>query len=201
MNDQKIVTNPTTEYQRKAIQKIEESIEKISQDSHWHLPKDVGIEFRVTFDLSSVRAGGICHYDPFKQIITVQLHADALELYGDQYVNQTVVHEFSHAVQFVNYPHSKSHGREFKMFMRFFGVPTDRCHNYDLRQFKPTRKLRKPAKKFEYVCACQTHWIGAVRHKNIQKGSRFHCRTCRQPLVLKEVVGLDYNKDLVPAMA
>ncbi len=179
-----IVSNPSTPLQHKVITKINELCAYAKANSQLKLPEDEYCHLEVRFDLDSIRVGGQAIYDRLKNLMTIEVHEKALEFYNDQYIDQTIVHEFCHIMQFTNYPRSKAHGREFKNLMRFFGVPELRCHEYDLRQFKPARKPRKPAMKFQYNCKCgYAHMVGKKKHTNMMSGINYRCTICKGRLV------------------
>lgn len=174
---------PKTELQEKAVQKLTELFER-AERKHLKVPKDLGINVDVSFNLTSVTTGGFATYNWTQKTMTLEFHKNALETYSDEYINQTVTHEFCHLICYLNYPSDSGHGKFFKSLMRNFGAEPKRCHNYDLRQFKPSRAVRKTAQKFEYRCDCMVHPIGKTRHNNIQKAkTSFHCKHCRKTLV------------------
>jgi SprT protein len=171
---------PDVTPQAKALAKIEECKE-MARARGWELPEDIGCSFLVYFNLNSIRTAGFAHYKIFAQEMSIRLHAKALEYYGQEYIDRTVVHEFAHIIQYVNFPNASAHGRDFKRIMRAFGSPGTRCHNYDLETV--TGKTRKRQMRINYSCDCQNHMITTTKHNKILKGANYICRSCKTRLV------------------
>jgi len=103
----------------------------------------------------------------------------------EEYLNQTVPHEFCHYITRHKYSYSVApHGAEWKNAMvQFFGLDPRLCHSYDVSQVKQGRG------RFEYKCSCKTFSIGPVRHKRLQMNpDKYYCPTCRGNLVLVKKV-------------
>lgn len=101
----------------------------------------------------------------YKIIIHSPLHRDNPGNLGN-----TVAHELSHVIQMIHYPHSRSHGKEFKIIMNNLGYAPSTTHNMDVTSY------RKPSKRYEYKCKCKTHYITPQMHGKILKGSIYRCR-------------------------
>ena len=173
-----------TEIEKKAHRKITELM-KIAQEKGLSLPHEEGNSFSMRFDLNSVSMAGQACSRPMQKEMFIRIHKKGLEEYGDIFINQTVVHEFAHIIQFVNFPRATAHGREFKRIMRMFGAEERRCHNYDLRSLVGgSRKTRKPQKKYSYICNCSEYDLSSIRHKRIQQGTVYSCVKCKSNLVL-----------------
>ena len=134
----------------------------------------------IRFDLKGTCGGQFCtKYGHRYFRINVELaHANI-----DDYLSQTVPHEFAHYIQRMDdmksFGRSKPHGYEWKMIMiQYFGLSPDRCHNYDTNEIKKRRRGSQI-----YKCGCQTFVFGPVKHQNAQRGSRYSCRKCRETLV------------------
>lgn len=97
----------------------------------------------------------------------------------DDYLRQTIPHEFCHYYVIHNFGRVQSHGWEWKNAMRtLFGLDPKRCHNYDVSQSQG-----RATTKYEYKCNCKTFFIGAVRHRRL-KLNPFHyrCAYCNSTL-------------------
>jgi len=166
---------------KKVHEKISELC-KTAKEYGLKIPEDLNVELVVNFKINSVRVAGDACYRWIQKQMTIRLHDKALEHYGDEFINRTVVHEFAHIIVFCNFPKAKAHGREFKMLMRVFGSEGTRCHSYDLRSLVP-HKVRKTAQRFEYKCQCSRHNLSKIRHNRILNGSIYTCKNCRTDLV------------------
>jgi SprT protein len=107
----------------------------------------------------------------------IRLNADLLNgKYREDMLNQTVPHEVAHSIQFQLFPRSQPHGREWRVIMYILGKPATRCHNYDT---KPARVTKRP---YEYRCNCQTHHLTEYKHIKIQSGAKYICKRCKGEL-------------------
>jgi SprT protein len=128
-------------------------------------PRPTNIEFR-----RSGTTGGRCtmNYSKTKRELMFQL--DLAEHHPEDYEN-TVTHEVAHYVQFFLYlqvgKKLRPHGYEWEYIMtRVYGIPADRCHNYDTTVTKVKRELRHI-----YTCGCNTEFaISTTMHNHIQNG-------------------------------
>jgi SprT protein len=94
----------------------------------------------------------------------------------DEFLSRTVPHEMAHILQFIHYPHSKPHGREWDQFCRVLtGATMPRCHSYDVTGIKRTRKV----KKYLFACGCRQHKISSTIVNRIMKGSVYTCKCCK----------------------
>jgi predicted SprT family Zn-dependent metalloprotease len=104
-------------------------------------------------------------------ICNIELGEDFLEDYGQEFIDNTVVHEAAHAIVRLVYPNAKQdHGPEFRAVMRGFGASTETKHDY---------KPRVDAKRHVYQCACQTHYVSTTKHNRIKSGRTYYrCKFC-----------------------
>jgi len=179
----RFVCQASTEIQKKAEQKLKDMISEVRENyPKVKVPGD-NTTFSLLFDVNSVRVAGWAISKPAKRYMAIRLHRRALEEYGDDFINRTLVHEFAHILQYCNCSNSQPHGREFKMFMRLLGGSTKRCHSYNLRALVP-EKVRKTAKTFSYKCQCRTHEISTIRHNRVLSGkATYCCANCNSQLV------------------
>lgn len=134
----------------------------------------------IDFSLKGRVAGQFCRRRKFLQTrmyfrVNLVLAKNNL----DEYLKQTVPHEFCHYFVHIHYTNAKSHGWEWKNAMRtLFGLDPKRCHNYDVSQSQG-----RATTKYEYKCNCKTFFIGAVRHRRL-KLNPFHyrCAFCNSTL-------------------
>jgi SprT protein len=105
----------------------------------------------------------------------------------DHFLNQTVTHECAHLIAntlYNGWKKVKSHGVQWKSVMLKLGCTPNRCHSYDTSNSTVYQKA-----KFVYKCSCQTHVIGAVRHKRSMRGTRYSCNACKKRLTFVKAVG------------
>ena len=134
----------------------------------------------VTYDVRGTVDGyGGCRYgEPF-----IRLNAVLLIENEDSMMDDTVPHEFAHAVQRKIYADkwdNKPHGRYWKEIMGVLGYKPDRCHSYDV-----TNARVRNVNRVEYRCKCDTkHQITTAKHRKIQNGFRCWCKRCNTLLAL-----------------
>jgi SprT protein len=100
----------------------------------------------------------------------------------EDYLKQTVPHEFCHYITFVQYRSKghfiKHHGWEWKKAMiSFFNLEPKRCHEYDTSQVKQGRS------HYVFKCNCREWLLGHRRYLNFMADSRrYHCPDCKSHL-------------------
>jgi SprT protein len=108
---------------------------------------------------------------------TIRFNRPLLERNTEDFLGNTVPHEVSHLIAHrLHGPRIAPHGVEWAAIMHeVFGLEPRRCHDYDVR---PGIKAA-----YRYRCGCPGgHTLGTRRHRSAQRGRRYHCRRCRQPL-------------------
>ena len=108
----------------------------------------------------------------------ISLNEVLLAKYGDDFINDTLPHEFAHACQaqwtatdFFPGANKKRdiHGRNFKMFMRMMGYKPTTYHTYD------TAECAKKSRSWRYVSTTDPKVVMILktkRHNMMQKGLR-----------------------------
>lgn len=130
----------------------------------------------IRFDLRG-RAAGLARLGPGRAGL-LRYNARLLADNAAEFLAQTVAHEVAHLVAFhLHGPRIRPHGPEWRAVMRLFGVPAGRCHRFPVDQ--PYRRLTRHL----YHCPCRTHELTSIRHNRAQRGLRYLCRSCGQPLV------------------
>ena len=129
---------------------------------------------QVRFDIRGNTAG------QFKRSENaIRYNFGIIEQNYEKFLARTVAHETAHAIQYKISYSAKPHGSEWKRVMQFFGVPSTRCHNYDLSVVKST------VQKFPHACACKDNnirMVGKKVHMKILVGSRYTCSKCHTAL-------------------
>lgn len=92
----------------------------------------------------------------------------------DQYIYQTIPHEFAHLVAYKQYGNVKSHGKEWQEVMKLFGLKSLRCHSYVLSKSK-----RCP---YEWRCKCRSFFFSLRKHKRYLQ-STATCKKCKTNLI------------------
>ena len=97
----------------------------------------------------------------------IRLNPVFLGHYKDEFVNDTVVHEYAHVATLKLHPDATPHGKEWKQIMRLLGVEPTRCHAYDNELIYEKRATRS------YMCTCcyQTINVDREAHKKIMSGN------------------------------
>lgn len=137
-------------------------------------------EIEIRFDLKGTCGGQFCwKYGKMYFRVNLQLAHENI----DDYLKQTVPHEFCHYIQRMEdknvFYRSQPHGYEWKSLMLdVFNLDPKRCHNYDTSNVKQRRGT-----KYIYKCNCMEHPLGAIRHRNFERGKRlYRCRRCGKQL-------------------
>ncbi len=133
----------------------------------------VAIDPEVAFDLRG-QAAGQANYRKNK----IRFNRDLLEKYTDEFIKQTVPHEFAHLVAYRKFGHRiRPHGAEWKLVMVALGIKPARTHNFKV---VPARRL----KRFPYKCDCpgSSYELTSIRHNRVQQGRLYLCKKCGNAL-------------------
>jgi SprT protein len=150
-------------------------------DECYEIAKSKGIDLpkiEVHFDLKGVVAGQFCRYDRMFFRVNLVLAEENI----NDYLNQTVPHEFSHYIVRSQFNEKgfevKSHGYEWKRTMvRVFGLNPERC------QYDTTNAKVRQTQTYTYKCGCRQIQLGALRHKRMQLKERSYiCCYCHKKL-------------------
>jgi len=112
---------------------------------------------------------------------TIRLNLEILNdpRYIEDMINQTIPHEVTHIACKQFWPNERvAHGWKWQSMMVRIGLTPDRCHQYE------TKKARQ-TKKYRYTCGCSRPlMLGATRHNRMQNGkSRYICTICGERLI------------------
>lgn len=126
----------------------------------------------IRFDLRGQSAGMVCFSSEKEPVI--RYNALLLAENDRRFLDTTVPHEVAHVVsRTLHGPKIRPHGSEWRKVMRFFGVDSKRCHDYDISRAR-TRQI----KRFSYRCACREHRLTSIRHNRVNAGQVYLCRHC-----------------------
>ena len=129
----------------------------------------VDVPVTLTFDLRG-RAAGQARY----RNDHIRLNRGLLERYPDDFITQTLPHEFAHLVTYhLHGPRVRPHGPEWRRVVTLLGGKPDRTHQYEV---EPSRVYRR----FVYGCNCpgREHRLTTIRHNRIMQGRIYCCRDC-----------------------
>jgi len=132
----------------------------------------------VMFDLKG-RAAGMYKVNKSQRMIRYNPYIFAR--YFSENLKTTVPHEVAHYIVDSVYGLRKTrpHGKEWKTIMTMFNADASVTCQFDLKGL-PTRHYQR----FAYICSCRTHELTRIRHNRVLKGVRYHCRHCKQELIL-----------------
>lgn len=128
----------------------------------------------VKYDINSKRLGGQAIYSTN----TIRLNPVFLNAYTEQYIFDTVAHEWCHLAARKKYGRLISaHGAEWKNTMRSIGVPPKRCHSYKVPD---GIRVGKQVKKYTVVCnQCGSSIeCGAKVFSKLQAGATYRHNAC-----------------------
>ena len=107
----------------------------------------------------------------------IQINYYLLDKYEDDYIEQTIGHEYAHLVAWKYFGRAvigKPHGRHWKAIMRSLGLEPKRCHNYETKAARRTRthscECSRCGKRFE---------LSTIRFNRILRGTRYLCPKCK----------------------
>jgi SprT protein len=162
---------------RKAVEDRYNDCYEIAKSKGYDLPK-----IDIRWDLKGRVAGQFCwRMEYYWFNVNLVLAKENLE----DYLAQTVPHEFSHYIAHTNwkksggtYKRPPSHGWEWKRIMlNVFKREPERCHSYD------TTSVARKTNRFEYTCGCMKHFLTSMRHRKLQIYSRqYRCAKCKSYL-------------------
>jgi len=106
--------------------------------------------------------------------------------YTDDMVENTLGHEWAHAIQYVKYfaepwrgsIYRRVHGEWWKQIMQRLGLEPTRCHNYQTISARRQRSV-------EYLCqGCdKVYQFTTRRHNKVLQGHSYGCGECRGKLL------------------
>lgn len=99
----------------------------------------------------------------------------------DDYIHNTVAHEYAHFVTGLTFGYVRAHGPQWQSIMRALGVNPTTYHNYNTAHAQVRKGATVP-----YTCECPgfVHQVGMRRHHNIVNcGRQFRCVKCRARIV------------------
>lgn len=133
----------------------------------------------VYFNLKG-RAAGQTIYTRAGQHCCIRFNDQLLASHTGYMLAQTVPHEVAHAVIYqLHGSRCRPHGPEWRALMQALGVKARVCHELPAQ---PSRRLQR----YRYVCRCrQPVWLTSIRHRRVQKGTVYVCRTCSSRLVYR----------------
>jgi len=109
---------------------------------------------------------------------TIRYNPTLLARHGQDFLRRTVPHETAHYLAFLLHGHKlRPHGPQWQALMHSLGAEPSRCHQYDVSDLKARTLTRH-----DYHCACRDHELTSIRHRRIQAGTAYLCRTCGEPL-------------------
>jgi SprT protein len=135
----------------------------------------VKIEPAVSYDQRGLAAGQANYSEN-----SIRFNRELLEKYAEDFIDQTVPHEFAHLVAYRVYgSRIKPHGNEWRSIMVALGATPSRTHKYEASK---TRRLRR----YLYKCNCQgkQHELTSIRHNRVRRGAGYLCRACKSVLQL-----------------
>lgn len=172
----------------KLEQKVLNKLERCSEIIKRHFGVIVDID-ELTFNVpKNPRVAGSAQAAKLR----INLNPVFLNVYKDEFIQSTVVHEFAHIATRILYPFAKqSHGPEFKKTMRLLGSTPRTYHQYSAEHLENAGielKVKRRQKRYTYMCRCRTHQISASRHNKMKRGQSYFCATCNDEISLSDIV-------------
>lgn len=168
-----VMSNDTYTNQTKCLEKI-----KVLKEKTRELYPSLDLpHVPISFNLRGQTAGMVRYYKGAK-IKDLRLNLDILNnpKHTDDFIAQTVPHEWAHVIQRLLHGHRDSrgqriqpHGIEWKKIMRDLGVKIERCHSYEVTKARTVRTVDYQCQKCQKVLE-----FTLVRHnKCVRRGIRY----------------------------
>jgi SprT protein len=161
-------------------------IAKYNQATGKEIPIDPGHKF----DLKGKVAGQFCFRSTGSYL---RWNLQAAKKYTTDYMTQTVGHEVAHYIAFQIDKRAQAHGTLWKAIMWQLGLPTNRCHAYNLA---PARTVTKP---FKYICPCGVEMNFTVKKyqnmilRGLKEGGKtyYYCKKCHTYINILKITHSD----------
>lgn len=160
-----IMFNVSADLKKRVEQRLAECVAKSGIDTG---------KITIKYDINSKRLGGQAIYSTN----TIRLNPVFLNAHTEQYIFDTVAHEWAHLAAHKKYGRFISaHGTEWKNTMRSIGVPPERCHSYKVPD---GIRVGKQVKKYAIVCnQCGASMAcGAKVFSKLQAGATYRHNAC-----------------------
>ena len=150
------------------IIKKKDSLDRISQSKFGINLSDL----KVSYNLKGQRAGIV---NPVKK--EIRLNIELCNNFPEKMINEVLVHEIAHYINFCLNPSAKPHGNEWKCIAKALGLDNPKT-THDM----PTTKARK-VRGYKYKCRCSTYTLSSIRHNRIKrKEAEYACKYCGEKL-------------------
>lgn len=157
-------------------QEVEQRVQQLLITARDHFKKDPG-QVEIKFNLTG-KAAGMAIF-PHRANPIIRFNTQLLIENREAFLKRTVPHEVAHVIARGLFgKRIKPHGQEWKQVMGLLGAEASRCHSYDV-----SRSVRRKLKRFTYHCQCRSHQLSSIRHNRVLQGQRYHCLSCKQPLM------------------
>lgn len=157
------------------VDKLIDTIYKKGSYSNELFRKTVNVKYSTTLG----KVAGRAHY----KNNMIELNAIMMHDNMDEFMNETIPHEFAHLAVNYTYANAKqAHGPEFRAVCRQLGAQGTTYHNMNTVN---AVRAKDPAKKlFSYKCddGCKTFNFTQIRHTKVKNGTRYLCTSCRKVL-------------------
>lgn len=137
---------------------------------------------QIDYDLNGLNGGEADYINK-----RIRLHPVFLRNHTEEYIEQTVVHEFAHLANDVLFPQDlsectgnrKAHGKNWKNLMIALGAKPVIRHCYSLEHLRSKLKYRN------YMCTCcgQDVKVSQIRHRRIMEGTKYFHGKCTTPII------------------
>ena len=116
--------------------------------------------------------GGVAKYNERQ----IELNARLLTRHPEELLT-VFCHELAHILSSDIYgTKGRGHGWRWRSIFKRMGFEPKRCHQMN------TDGLKHKRRKYRYSCSCRTYELGVIRHRKIQRGSRYRCSKCKKQL-------------------
>lgn len=100
----------------------------------------------------------------------IRLNGQLLDKYNDEFINDTVVHEFTHIATNLIFNMNCGHNKNFYYVGEKLGYNLTRCHNFEVE------KARSVSRDYIYQAECNCQFsLTSILHKRIQNGQIRKC--------------------------
>lgn len=145
---------------------LEQKFEEVLAKAKFLYPLLNGYNVQLHFKKLNEGTLALAYYFPYK----IEVNSFYYEYMKDHILNNTIIHEIAHIVQYIYYPSAKqAHGKEWREISRSLGLTNPKSNNVmtDIPSEKPRYNYRLPNGSIITV--------SNIIHSKIQKRNHIRC--------------------------
>lgn len=177
--------------QRQVLSHLKKLEEKFKKEN----PEVKMSEYKVVFNMKAMTINGAYYFNHNTYGECIRLHMELLRLYGTEYIERTVSHEFAHYATAKKYGFiANPHGKKYKKVGKELGLGK--------KVLSPTYRYKKRNKNilknrdtayYKYKCSCKAWFFDKRTHNKMRKSRKdgmgdYGCQRCGSRLVFIKTI-------------